>query len=200
MKIENLEDLFNHTLEDIYYAENKLVKALPKMAKACDSAALAKAFRSWLVPMVILSAVPVGLVGVVLALFLTKTAINVQSLLGVIFMVGIVVSNGVLLIDYTRVRRDQGEPLAEAVVHAGRTRLRPILMTSLATVLGLLPMAFGLGEGSEANLPLARAVIGGLLVSTALTLLLVPTLYVAAEKRLERWRKPEAEDLKVLDA
>src|SRR6266581_2469717 len=105
---------------------------------------------------------------------------------GVIMLLGIVVSNGVLLVDYTNVLRRRGIELHEAVVKAARTRLRPILMTSLATVFGLLPMALGLGTGGETNAPLARAVIGGLLVSTTLTLFLVPTLYTILEERFPR--------------
>jgi len=100
--------------------------------------------------------------------------------------VGIVVSNGVLLVEYMNELRRQGLPLREAVVKGGRTRLRPILMTSLTTLVGLLPMALGIGTGSEANAPLARAVIGGLAVSTVLTLLFIPTLYVMLEERFPR--------------
>jgi multidrug efflux pump subunit AcrB len=161
---------------------------------------MASQFRSLVDPLIIMVSVPMGLIGVFTSLWLTSTPLSVNAYMGIIMMVGIVVSNGVLLVDYTRVRREHGEPLVDAVVNAGRTRLRPILMTTLATVLGLLPMALGIGEGSESNVPLARAVIGGLMVSTALTLLLVPTLYVAAETRLEKWRKPHAEDVATLDA
>jgi multidrug efflux pump subunit AcrB len=121
-----------------------------------------------------------------LILFLTNTTISTTSFMGVIMMLGIVVSNGVLLVDYTNVLRRRGTGLRDAVVRASRTRLRPILMTSLATVVGLLPMALGLGTGGETNAPLARAVIGGLSVSTALTLFLVPTLYLALEERFPR--------------
>ncbi|HNF99634.1 MAG TPA: efflux RND transporter permease subunit, partial [Pseudomonadota bacterium] len=100
-----------------------------------------------------------------------------NSFMGIIMMVGIVVSNGVLLVDYANVLRRRGEHLTTATVHAGRTRLRPILMTTIATIVGLIPMALGIGEGSETNLPLARAVIGGLTVSTGMTLFLIPVLY-----------------------
>ena len=111
--------------------------------------------------------------------------------MGIIMMVGIVVSNGVLLVEYTNELRRRGLALGEAVVRAGRTRLRPILMTSLATVFGLLPMALGWLVGGEANAPLARAVIGGLLVSTGLTLVLIPTLYTMLEERFPRHLAPE---------
>jgi len=148
---------------------------------------MASQFRSLLDPLIIMFSVPMGLIGVFTALRITHTSLSVNSFMGIIMMVGIVVSNGVLLVDYTRVlREEQKMPLREAVVKAGRTRLRPILMTTLATVLGLLPMALGLGEGSEANVPLAIAVIGGLTVSTALTLLLIPSLYVTVEQRKSR--------------
>jgi multidrug efflux pump subunit AcrB len=107
-------------------------------------------------------------------------------MMGIIMMLGIVVSNGVLLVDYTNVLRRKGLALREAVVVAARTRLRPILMTSLATVFGLLPMAIGFGTGGETNAPLARAVVGGLSVSTLLTLFLVPTMYMILEARFPR--------------
>ncbi len=112
-------------------------------------------------------------------------------MMGVIMMLGIVVSNGVLLVDYTNVLRRRGRALHDAVVTAARTRLRPILMTSLATVFGLLPMAIGWGTGGETNAPLARAVVGGLSVSTLLTLFLVPTMYMILE---ERFPRPVAEE------
>jgi multidrug efflux pump subunit AcrB len=116
-------------------------------------------------------------------LYLTGTTLSVNSFMGIIMMVGIVVSNGVLLVDFANVLRERGKPLLEATVEAGRTRLRPILMTTIATVVGLVPMALGIGEGSETNMPLARAVIGGLTVSTLFTLFLVPALYTALERK-----------------
>jgi multidrug efflux pump subunit AcrB len=130
--------------------------------------------------------IPMGFPGVIVMLFLTNTTLSVTSFMGVIMMLGIVVSNGVLLVDYTNVLRRRGIELHAAVVQGARTRLRPILMTSLATVFGLLPMALGLGTGGETNAPLARAVIGGLTVSTVLTLFLVPTLYTILEERFPR--------------
>ena len=127
-----------------------------------------------------------GFPGVILMLFLTNTILSTTSMMGIIMMFGIVVSNGVLLVDYTNVLRRRGELLHRAVVTAARTRLRPILMTSLATVFGLLPMAIGLGTGGETNAPLARAVVGGLSVSTLFTLFLVPTMYAILEERFPR--------------
>lgn len=154
---------------------------------------MASQFRSLLDPFIIMFSVPLGMIGVIWALFLTDTTLNVTSFMGVIMMVGIVVSNGVLLVEYMNEMRRHGLPLREAVIQGGRTRLRPILMTSLTTLAGLLPMALGVGTGSEANAPLARAVIGGLAVSTALTLLLIPTLYVMIEARFPRTMAGEAE-------
>jgi len=135
-------------------------------------------FRSYLDPFVVMFAVPLGLIGVVWMLLLTHTSLNVESLIGTLMMIGIVVSNSVLLVDFANQRLKEDIPIEEAVVDAGRLRIRPILMTSLATVFGLAPMALGIGEGSEANIPLARAVIGGLLVSTFMTLLFIPVLHV----------------------
>ena len=140
-------------------------------------------FRSWLDPFVIMFAVPLGFIGVIWMLLLTDTSVNVESLIGTLMMIGIVVSNSVLLVDFANNRLREGMPLEDAVVEAGRLRIRPILMTSLATVLGLAPMALGIGEGSEANVPLARAVIGGLTVSTFMTLLFIPVLHVIVRRR-----------------
>jgi multidrug efflux pump subunit AcrB len=138
---------------------------------------LASQFKSLIDPLVIMFSVPLGVTGVFLMLYLTGTTLSVNSFMGIIMMVGIVVSNGVLLVDFANVLRSRGTPLFEATVEAGRTRLRPILMTTVATIVGLIPMALGVGEGSETNLPLARAVIGGLSSSTLLTLFVVPVLY-----------------------
>jgi multidrug efflux pump subunit AcrB len=139
-------------------------------------------FRSWLDPFVVMFAVPLGFIGVIWMLLATHTSVNVESLIGTLMMIGIVVSNSVLLVDFANNRLREGMPLEEAVVEAGKLRIRPILMTSLATVIGLAPMALGIGEGSESNMPLARAVIGGLTVSTFMTLLFIPVLHVIARK------------------
>jgi multidrug efflux pump subunit AcrB len=140
-------------------------------------------FRSYVDPLVIMCAVPLGFIGVIAMLLATNTSVNVESLIGTLMMVGIVVSNSVLLVDFGNRRMREGIPVIEAVVEAGRQRIRPILMTSLATICGLAPMALGFGEGSEANIPLARAVIGGLLVSTVMTLFFIPVLHALAKKR-----------------
>jgi len=147
---------------------------------------MAAQFKSLVDPFIIMFSVPMGFPGVILILFLTNTTLSTTSMMGIIMMFGIVVSNGVLLVDYTNVLRRKGSPLFEAVVKAARTRLRPILMTSLATVFGLLPMAIGFGTGGETNAPLARAVVGGLSVSTLLTLFLIPTVYMFLEERFPR--------------
>jgi CzcA family heavy metal efflux pump len=147
---------------------------------------LASQFKSLIDPFIIMFSVPLGLIGVLWALFLTETNLSVTSFMGVIMMAGIVVSNGILLVDYTNRLRGRGMSLEEAVTLGGRTRLRPILMTTLCTILGLIPMAIGLGEGSESNAPMAIAVIGGLSVSTLLTLVFIPTLYSIFESRFKR--------------
>ncbi|MCL5276600.1 MAG: efflux RND transporter permease subunit [Deltaproteobacteria bacterium] len=154
---------------------------------------MASQFKSLLDPFIIMFSVPMGLIGVIWMLFLTNTTLSIESFMGVIMMIGIVVSNGILLVDYTNRLRGEGVELHKAVIRAGRTRLRPILMTSLATILGLIPMAIGIGTGSETNMPLARAVIGGLLVSTFLTLLLIPTLYTVFEEKFKRSIKQDEE-------
>lgn len=155
---------------------------------------MAAQFKSLIDPFIIMFAVPMGFPGVILILFLTDTTLSTSSMMGIIMMFGIVVSNGVLLVDYTNVLRRRGETLHRAVVTGARTRLRPILMTSLATVFGLLPMAIGLGTGAETNAPLARAVVGGLSVSTLLTLFLVPTMYVILEEHFPRRFEAEPQE------
>jgi hydrophobic/amphiphilic exporter-1 (mainly G- bacteria), HAE1 family len=140
-------------------------------------------FASLKDPLIILLAIPPGIMGVILTLLLTGTTLNVMSLMGVIMMTGIVVSNSILIVDVTRILRKEGMAIDEAVSMACRLRLRPILMTSLATILGMLPMAFTLEEGSEFYAPLARAVIGGLGVSVILTIFLVPAVYVMIHRR-----------------
>src|SRR2546428_3438514 len=137
-------------------------------------------FRSYRDPVVILVAVPLGFIGVVWMLLLTDTSVNLESLIGSLMMIGIVVSNSILVVDFANVLMRRGVPVQEAVVQAGRLRLRPVLMTALATCLGLLPMAVGFGEGAEANEPLARAVIGGGAGSCVVTLLVVPILHSLA--------------------
>jgi multidrug efflux pump subunit AcrB len=140
-------------------------------------------FRSFVDPLLILLAVPPGVTGVLLALYLTGTTLNVQSLMGVVMMVGMVVSNSILIVEFTHRLEEDGMPLLDAVVSSCRIRLRPILMTSLATIFGLIPMALKLGTGSEAYAPLARAIIGGLVVSVAVTVFVVPAAYLMVYRR-----------------
>ncbi len=142
-------------------------------------------FRSFVDPLLILLAVPPGLTGVLVTLYLTGTTLNVMSLMGVVMMVGIVVSNSILIVEFTHRLREDGMPVREAVALACRVRLRPVLMTSLATLIGLLPMALKLGTGSEAYAPLARAIIGGLTVSVVLTVFIVPAAYLIIYGRKE---------------
>jgi multidrug efflux pump subunit AcrB len=140
-------------------------------------------FSSFVDPFLIVLAVPTGLIGVILTLVLTGTTLNIQSLMGIVMLQGMVVSNSILIVDFANVLRSEGRGLKEAVVHACRIRLRPILMTSLATVVGLLPMAFNIEPGSEAYAPLARAIIGGLISSILLTIFVVPAAYVLMYRR-----------------
>jgi hydrophobe/amphiphile efflux-1 (HAE1) family protein len=163
------------------------------MALALVYMVLASQFKSLLDPLVIMFSVPLGVSGVFAMLAATKTTLSVNSAMGIIMMVGIVVSNGVLLVDFANVLQRRGTPLVEATVEAAKTRLRPILMTTIATVAGLVPMALGLGEGSETNLPLARSVIGGLTVSTFFTLFLIPSLYTLFD-RFKKKRPHEDDD------
>jgi multidrug efflux pump subunit AcrB len=137
------------------------------------------AFGSFRQPFVILAAVPLAPIGVALALALTRTPFNVASFMGLLLLVGLVVKNGILLVDAANRRRDDGEPMAEALAGAGHERLRPILMTTLATIGGLLPLAFGIGAGAAMEQPLAIAVVGGLSTATFFTLVLIPVLYAS---------------------
>jgi HAE1 family hydrophobic/amphiphilic exporter-1 len=143
-------------------------------------------FSSFLDPFIILLAIPPGLTGVILVLLVAGSTLNVMSLMGVVMMVGIVVSNSILIVDFTRTLRREGAALDDALARACRIRLRPILMTSLATIIGLMPMAMRLGTGAEAYAPLAQAIIGGLLVSVAATVYLVPAAYRLFHRREER--------------
>ena len=142
-------------------------------------------FASWKDPFIILLAIPPGLAGVLLFLLATGTTLNVMSLMGLVMMVGIVVSNSILIVEFARHLHQEGKSLKEAVSTASRLRLRPILMTSLATLLGLIPMALGTEAGSEQYAPLARAIIGGLLVSVVVTVYLVPAAYLIVHRGKE---------------
>jgi HAE1 family hydrophobic/amphiphilic exporter-1 len=138
---------------------------------------LACQYESFRDPLVVMFSVPVAAVGVLVTLFITATTLNVQSYIGCIMLGGIVVNNAILLVDQTGRLVRSGIRAGDALIEAGRRRLRPILMTTLTTILGLLPLALGLGEGSDAQAPLARAVVGGLAASTLITLVLIPVVY-----------------------
>jgi len=150
---------------------------------------MAAQFESLLHPFLIMFTLPMGLAGTILALFLTGQTINVISVIGIVVLVGIVTDNAIVEIDYTNQLRRRGMDLREAVVEATQVRLRPILMTSITTIFGLLPMALGIGKSSELQQPLAISVIGGLIFSTFLTLILIPLLYEVAEKRKARTKE-----------
>jgi multidrug efflux pump subunit AcrB len=143
-------------------------------------------FKSFIDPFIILMAIPPGLAGVFIILLFTGSTLNIMSLMGVIMMTGIVVSNSILIVQFSGILHEQGMTLLDATVEACRVRLRPILMTSLATLLGMIPMAIGLEAGSEQYAPLARAVIGGLAVSVVVTVFLVPAVYLAIHTRREQ--------------
>jgi multidrug efflux pump subunit AcrB len=143
-------------------------------------------FTSFIDPFIILMAIPPGLAGVVMILLFTGSTLNIMSLMGIIMMTGIVVSNSILIVEFSGILHAQGLPLLEATVQACKVRLRPILMTSLATLLGMIPMALGLEAGSEQYAPLARAIIGGLGVSVVVTVFLVPAVYLVIHTRRER--------------
>ncbi len=150
---------------------------------------MAAQFERLLDPLLVMLSVPVALIGVVPSLLLTGTTLNIQSVMGLVMLVGIVVNNAIVLVEAINLlRRERGMGVADAVVEAGRLRLRPILMTTTTTVLGLLPLAIGLGPGAEIQAPLARVVIGGLTVSTLVTLVLVPAAYVSSYRALDRLR------------
>ena len=150
-------------------------------------------YESLMDPLVVMFSVPLAAIGVILMLFLTNTTFNLQSFIGTIMLAGIVVNNAIVLVDHINLlRRRDGMALREAIEEAGRRRLRPILMTSLTTILGLLPLALGAGEGSEAQAPLARAVIGGLTSSALITLLIVPVVYSFFEREHAHEGKPTA--------
>ncbi|HXD18415.1 MAG TPA: efflux RND transporter permease subunit [Vicinamibacterales bacterium] len=157
-------------------------------------AVMASQYESLRDPFIIMFSIPTASIGIVGGLLLTRTAFSMQAYIGVIMLAGIVVSNAILLVDYINtLRRRDGMPLREAVEIGGRTRLRPVLMTSIATMLGLVPMAIGIGDGGELQAPLARVVIGGLLASTMVTLVLIPAVYTLFEEGWKGLRHHPAE-------
>jgi len=154
---------------------------------------MAAQFESLRDPLIIMFSIPLASIGIVLALLLTNTTFNIQAFIGTILLAGIVVNNAIVLVDcINQLRREQGLSLREAVELGGRRRLRPILMTTLTTVLGLVPMALGLGEGGEVQAPMARVILGGLTTSTLITLVFIPILYTLVEERSEKARSRQA--------
>ena len=150
---------------------------------------MASQFESLLDPFVIMFTFPLAIIGVIWLLFLSYTTFNIIAFVGVIVLSGIVVNNGIVLVDYINLLRARGLGLRQAIVEGGRTRLRPVLMTALTTILAMTPMALGIGEGAELRFPLARAVVGGLAVATFFTLVFIPVLYATFETRIARRRK-----------
>jgi multidrug efflux pump subunit AcrB len=153
------------------------------LAAASVVAVMVLQFQSFVEALIVLLAAPLSFVGAIGLLLVTGTPLNVSSFMGLILLVGLIVKNGIILLDFTRHRMLDGLPLEQAIVEAAQVRLRPILMTTLCTLFGLLPLALGLGAGSELQKPLALAVIGGLTLSTPITLYVVPTLLVAIRGR-----------------
>jgi len=152
---------------------------------------LAAQFESFVHPLTVLSSIPLSAVGVILALFITGRSFGLTAFIGLLMLVGIVVKNGILLVDYTNVLRGRGMERTAAVLMAGPTRLRPIMMTASAAMLGMLPLAIGLGKGSETQAPMATAIIGGLMTSTMLTLFVVPVVYTFFDDLARRFHKGE---------
>ena len=150
---------------------------------------LASQFNSFIQPFIIMLAQPLAIIGGVMALWLTGHTLNIYSMIGMVLLIGLVAKNSILLVDLTNQRREQGKGIDEALRDACPTRMRPVLMTSLTVILALLPAALGLGAGAETNGPLAVAVIGGMITSTLLTLVVVPSVYSLVERGIERWHK-----------
>ena len=147
-------------------------------------------FKSFKDPVLIMLAIPMGFIGVLIILPLTGTTLNVMSLMGVLMLVGISASNSILIVEFTHRLEEQGKSIEEAVITSCRVRLRPILMTSLATIIGMIPMALKLGTGSEQYAPLARAIIGGLTVSVVLTVFIVPAAYLLVYRNRPKASQP----------
>jgi hydrophobic/amphiphilic exporter-1 (mainly G- bacteria), HAE1 family len=147
---------------------------------------MASQFESFSKPFIIMMSVPFAITGVILALLITGTSLNLIGALGMVLLVGIVVKNGIVLVDYINLMRDRGNELNEAIALSGQSRLRPVLMTAITTILGMIPMTLSTSEGSETWVPMGIVVIGGLIVSTLITLIVVPTLYAVMSRRGER--------------
>ena len=154
---------------------------------------MASQFESLLDPFVILFTIPLSIIGVALSLLVTGTTLTVMALIGIIMLVGIVVNNGIVLVDYMNQLRERGKELLDAAQEGGETRMRPVMMTALTTILAMFPLSLGLGESGENWAPMARSVIGGLLVGTILTLVVVPVIYATLELFGAKRKKKRAE-------
>jgi len=161
---------------------------------------MASQFESLKMPLIIMVSIPFSFAGVIFALLITNTTLSVVAALGAIMLVGIVVKNAIVLIDYINLMRDREYELDEAITRSGRSRLRPVLMTTLTTILGMLPLALSTGEGSEMWKPMGISVIGGLTFSTVITLIIVPVVYRIVVRRAESRKKKETEELDFMDA
>ena len=151
---------------------------------------MAAQFESLRYPFIIMFSIPFAFVGFILSLFITGETINLMSLIGAIMLVGIVVKNGIVLVDYINLNRERGMGISQAVILGGKSRLRPVLMTSMTTILGMVPMSLGIGEGSELWQPMGIAIVGGLTVSTLVTLVIIPMVYcVFASREVKSYRK-----------
>jgi len=150
---------------------------------------MASQFESFTMPFIIMFSIPFAFTGVILALFITNTTLSVIAALGAVLLVGIVVKNGIVLVDFINLMRDRGYELNEAIALSGKSRLRPVLMTAMTTILGMLPLAMSTGEGSELWSPMGITVIGGLVFSTLVTLVIVPVAYGIFARKGERDKK-----------
>jgi HAE1 family hydrophobic/amphiphilic exporter-1 len=178
--------------ETFYYMSRALV-----LAVIFIYAILASQFRSFFHPLAIMLSLPLSLLGVAVALWSTRDDLNIMSMIGLIMLMGLVTKNAILLVDYANRLQRAGETRARALIAASKVRFRPIIMTTLAMIFGMLPLAFEIGAGSEMRAPMARAVIGGLITSTLLTLLMVPVVYTYFDDwaaRLRRWWRRGAPD------
>jgi HAE1 family hydrophobic/amphiphilic exporter-1 len=189
---EGFSLIFSGEYEEQQKAQTDFILSI-LMAVVLIYMVMAAQFERFIDPLIVMASVPLAFIGVVPTLLLTGTSLNVQSLMGIIMLIGIVVNNAIVLVDYINLmRREENMDVEQAVLESGRLRLRPILMTSCTTVLGMLPLAFGTGAGGEIQASLARAVIGGLTVSTLITLVLIPVAYTSVHNLMARAAKAKA--------
>jgi multidrug efflux pump subunit AcrB len=154
-------------------------------------------FQSWIDAGIIVAALPAALAGIAWMLFITGTTLSVPALTGAIMTMGVGTANSILVVSFARERLQAGTPILSAALEGGATRIRPVLMTALAMIIGMIPMALGLGEGGEQNAPLGRAVIGGLLFATVSTLFFVPVVYAGVHRQLAHWKEKRAARINV---